>query len=107
MKPTPTLKAKTSSVPKFSVGTSSLSKSGKTALQKIVKKSDSGAIYTITGAASKSSGVPNRFVKALAMARAEKVKAQLIKLGVKKSKIKISIKVTGSKVTPQTTIKVG
>jgi uncharacterized repeat protein (TIGR02543 family) len=106
VKSTPTLKPKTSPIPKFAAGASSLSKSGKTALQKIVKKSDSGAIYTITGAASKSPGVPNRFVKGLAMARAEKVKAQLIKLGVKKSKIVIKIKITESRVAPQTTIKV-
>jgi uncharacterized repeat protein (TIGR02543 family) len=99
--------ANTSSVPKFSAGTSSLSRSGKTAIQKIVKNSGADATYTITGAASKSPGIPTRFVKALAMARAEKVKAYLIKLGVKKSKIKISIKVTNARVTPQTTIKIG
>lgn len=104
VKPTPTLKPKTSYIPKFSAGASSLTKSGKTALKKIVKTSGADATYTITGAASKSPGIPTRFVKALAMARAEKVKAQLIKLGVKKSKIKIVVKITGSKVTPITSI---
>ena len=73
----------------------------------IVKNSGADATYTITGQAGKSSGVPTRFVRALAIARAEKVKAQLIKLGVKKSKIKIKIKITESRVAPQTTIKVG
>ena len=106
-KPTPTTKPKTSFVPKLTPGSSSLNTAGKAAIQKIVKNSGADATYTITGQAGKSSGVPTRFVRALAIARAEKVKAQLVKLGVKKSKIKIKIKITESRVAPQTTIKVG
>jgi uncharacterized repeat protein (TIGR02543 family) len=104
VKPTPTIKAKTSSVPKFSAGASSLSKSGKTAVQKIVKNSGADATYTIIGEAGKSNGVPARFVKALAMARAEKVKAYLIKLGVKKSNISIKLNIVKHGKTPKTKI---
>jgi uncharacterized repeat protein (TIGR02543 family) len=96
--------AKTSSVPKFAAGASSLSKSGKAAIQKIVKKSGADATYTIIGEAGKSNGVPARFVKALAMARAEKVKAHLLKLGVKKSNITIKLKIVESGITPKTAI---
>jgi len=101
-----TQKVTTSYVPKFQAGSASLTKSGKTTIKKLVKKSGVEATYTITGVASKSFGVPNRFVKALAKLRAEAVKAYLVKLGVKKSKIKIKVKITTSNVIPKTKIKV-
>jgi uncharacterized repeat protein (TIGR02543 family) len=94
-------------LPKFPTGTSVLSGQGLTALKNTVKNSGSTATYTVTGVAGKLPGVPVAYVKELAIARAEKVKAQLVKLGVKKSKIKIKIKITESRVAPQTTIKVG
>jgi len=104
VKPTPTKKPKTSFVPSFSSGSSSISKSGKMAVQKIVTTSGANATYIVIGAASKSPGVPTRLVKALALARAEKVKAYLIKLGVKKSRITIKIDIVKSGSTPKTQI---
>ena len=74
------------------------------AVQKIVTTSGANATYIVIGAASKSPGVPTRLVKALAMARAEKVKAYLIKLGVKKSRITIKIDIVKSGSTPKTQI---
>ena len=102
----PTQKITTNSLPKFQSGSASITKSGQTAIKKIVKGSGVDATYTITGAASKSLGVPNRFVKAFAKLRAEAVRAYLMKLGVKKSKIKIQVKITESSVIPTTKIKV-
>jgi hypothetical protein len=69
-----------------------------------VKNSGADATYTIIGEAGKSNGVPARFVKALAMARAEKVKAYLIKLGVKKSNISIKLNIVKHGKTPKTKI---
>lgn len=100
-----TQKIKTTNMPKFQAGSASLTKSGKTSIKKIVKKSGVDAIYTITGVAGKSFGLPNRFVKAFAKLRAEAVKAYLVKLGVNKSKIKIEVKITESNVVPKTKIK--
>jgi len=97
----------TSYAPKFPVGSASLAKVGQKAIKRIVKKSGVEATYTIIGAASKRVGVPIGFVKALAKLRAESVKAQLIKLGVKYSNIKITIKISESSVIPLTKIKVG
>lgn len=98
---------KTSFAPVFPAGSGSLTKASKSALKKIVKTSGTEVTYTITGAASKSVGVPTRFVKALAKARAAKVKAYLIKLGVKESNIIIKTKITEPTVAPKTKIKVG
>jgi len=103
----PVVATVTSYAPKFPIGSASLAKVGQKAIKKIVKKSGTGAIYTITGAASKRSGVPMAFVKALAKLRAEMVKAQLIRLGVKDSNIKVKIKISESSVSPRTKIKVG
>ncbi len=89
---------------KFPAGSSSLTKDGKAAIKKIVRKSGKDAKYTVTGVASKMIGVSDSRVKGLAKARAEKVKAYLIKLGVKKSNIKIKVKILESGITPKTKI---
>jgi hypothetical protein len=91
-------------VAKFSAGSSTMSQSGKTAIKKIVSKSGKDATYTITGVAGKVAGVTDAKVKALAKARAEKVKTYLIKLGVKKSNISIKIKILSPGITPKTKI---
>jgi len=75
-------------------------------LKKTVEKAGTEAKYTVTGAAGKSFGVPTRFVKALAASRAAKLKAYLLKLGVKESNIIINVKITEFRVTPITKIKV-
>jgi outer membrane protein OmpA-like peptidoglycan-associated protein len=91
-------------VAKFPAGSSTMSQTGKTAIKKIVSKSGKDATYTITGVAGKIAGVTDAKVKALAKARAEKVKTYLIKLGVKKSKISIKIKILSPGITPKTKI---
>jgi outer membrane protein OmpA-like peptidoglycan-associated protein len=48
--------------------------------------------------------VPDSYVKGLAKARAEKVKAYLVKLGVKKSSISVKVKIVASGITPKTEI---
>ena len=98
----PAKTAITSSAAKFTSGSSVLTKSGKKAIKKIVNKAGKDAEYIVTGIASKSTGVPNSNVKALAKARAAKVKAYLIKLGVKKSNITVKIKIVDSGVIPKT-----
>ena len=69
-----------------------------------MKKAGKDAKFTVTGVASKMIGVPNSSVKALAKARAAKVKAYLVKLGVKKTNISIKIKIVDSGMTPKTKI---
>ncbi len=91
-------------VAKFPAGSSTMSQTGKTAIKKIVSKSGKDATYTITGVTGKVAGVTDAKVKALAKARAEKVKTYLIKLGVKKSNISIKIKILSPGITPKTKI---
>ncbi len=89
---------------KFSVGSSVISQTGKTAIKKIVSKSGKDAKYTVTGVATKVAGVSDSRVKGLAKARAEKVKAYLIKLGVKKANITIKVKIVESGIASKTSI---
>lgn len=96
--------AVTSYSAKFSASSSVLTAAGKKAVSKIVKKSGKNAKYTVTGVAGKVIGVPDSKVKALAKSRAEKIKAYLIKLGVKKSNITIKIKIIDSGILPKTKI---
>jgi hypothetical protein len=76
-------------------------------MKMIVKNAGTEATYTVTGAAGKLPGVPTAYVEALAQSRAEKLKAHLIKLGVRESRIIIRIKITELRVIPKTKIKVG
>ena len=89
---------------KFGASSSVLTTTGKNEIKKIVKKAGKNAKYTVTGTASKSSGVPISKVKARANSRAASVKAYLIKLGVKKSNITIKIAIMASGITPKTKI---
>jgi uncharacterized repeat protein (TIGR02543 family) len=88
----------------FSAGSSVVTQTSKTAIKKMVSKSGKDAKFTITGIATKSTGVPDSRVKGLAKARAEKVSAYLVKLGVKKSNITIKVKIVASGITPKTDI---
>ena len=94
-------------LPRFPTSISALPTQGSAVLKSILKKSGSAAIYTVTGVAGKLPGVPIAHVKALAKVRAEKMKATLIKLGVKKSNIKIKIEITELRVIPRMKISVG
>lgn len=91
-------------VAKFSSGSSTLSQSGKSAIKKIVSKAGKAGSYEITGIAGRVSGVKDLYVKALAKARAEKVKTYLISLGVKKANISIKIKIVSPGIIPKTKI---
>ena len=102
----PVVATVTNYAPKFPIGSASLAKVGQKTIKKIVKKYGIEAKYTVVGGASKRTGVPMAFVKALAKLRAERVKAQLIKLGVKESNITIKTKVTDLHVSPKTKITV-
>jgi uncharacterized repeat protein (TIGR02543 family) len=94
----------TSSVAKFPSGTSTLTKDGKAAIKKLVIKSGKDATFAITGVTTKVIGVSDSRTKALAKARAKKVKAYLVKLGVNKSNISVEIKIVESGVIPKTKI---
>jgi uncharacterized repeat protein (TIGR02543 family) len=90
---TPKKTAISSYAAKFSTGSSVIPQTGKAAISKIVSKSGKDAKYTVTGVATKVAGVPDSHVKGLAKVRAEKVKAYLIGIGVKKSNISIAVKI--------------
>jgi len=101
---TQTKTATTSYSAVFSAGSSVVTQTSKTVIKKMVSKAGKDAKFTITGVATKSTGVPDSLVKGLAKARAEKVSAYLIKLGVKKSNITIKVKIVASGITPKTDI---
>ena len=88
----------------FPAGSSVITKSTESAIKKMVSKSGKSAMFTVTGVATKATGVPDSYVKGLAKARAEKVKAYLVKLGVKKSSISVKVKIVASGITPKTEI---
>ena len=88
----------------FSAGSTVITRAGKAEIKKIVSKTGKGATYTVTGVASKFAGVPDSRTKALAKARAERVKAYLIQLGVNKSNISIKVEIVKSGVKPKTKI---
>jgi uncharacterized repeat protein (TIGR02543 family) len=94
-------------LPRFPTSNSALPTQGSAVLKGIIKKSGSSATYTVTGVAGKLPGVPISYVKALAKVRAERLQANLIKLGVKKSNIKIKIEITELRVIPISKISVG
>jgi hypothetical protein len=96
-------KLKTSTI-QFASSSTSLSKESKAAIKASVKKAGKNAKYVVNGSAGLTSGVPVKYVKALAKQRAKVVKSYLLKLGVKKSNISIKIKVVKRGVTPKTKI---
>jgi outer membrane protein OmpA-like peptidoglycan-associated protein len=91
-------------MPKFARGTTTLTDAGVTAIKNIAKNAGADATFTVTGVAGKLPGVPTAYVEALALSRAEKLKAYFIKLGVKESNITVKIKVTEPGVIPKTKI---
>jgi len=96
--------ATTSYAAQFPAGSSVITKSTESAIKKMVSKSGKSATFTVTGVATKATGVPDSYVKGLAKARAEKVKAYLVKLGVKKSNISIKTRILESGISPKTKI---
>jgi uncharacterized repeat protein (TIGR02543 family) len=91
-------------LPRFATGSTVLTNACKAAIKKIFKNSGAKAQYAITGVAGMLPGVTKASVELLAAKRAAKVKAYLVKLGVKASSITITIKITKIKVIPKTSI---
>ena len=91
----------------FAYSSLALSQDSKAGIRKLVKKAGKKTDYVITGSAGAVAGVPSFYVKTLAIKRAGVVKAYLVRLGVKKSNIKIKVKITQMRETPKTKIKAG
>lgn len=89
---------------KFSTSSLVLTKANKAALKKLVKSSGKDASYVVTGTAGRLPGVTEAHVKNLAKLRANVVKTYLVKLGVKKSNIKVKAKVVNQGIVPKTKI---
>jgi len=86
----------------FSTGNSAITSAQKTALKKVVTTSGKTATFQITAAAGKLPGVSDKAVQALATKRGQAVTAYLVKLGVKKSNITITVKITKLGIVPKT-----
>jgi uncharacterized repeat protein (TIGR02543 family) len=86
----------------FPARSKALTKAHKAALKKSVTTSGKDATYVVTGTAGLLPGITTAQAKRLAKARANAVKAHLVKLGVKKSKITIKTKVTNQGIAPKT-----
>jgi outer membrane protein OmpA-like peptidoglycan-associated protein len=88
----------------FASGTSVLGASAKLAIKAAVKKAGKRAKYKVTGYAGTLTGVDNALSKQLATNRANAVKTYLVKLGVKKSSIKVTAKVFKTSKLPKSKI---
>lgn len=100
----PTTFTVTSYEVKFAAGSSVITQDHKTAFKKIVSKSGKMATFTVIGVAAKVLGVSDSLAKVMAKARAEKIRAYFMNLGVKKSAISIKVKIVNSGVAPKTNI---
>jgi hypothetical protein len=89
---------------RFAAGSSVLTQAHKTAIKKIVSKSGKMATFTVIGVAAKVVGVPDSLARLMAKARAEKIRAYFMNLGVKKSAISIKVKIVDSGVAPKTNV---
>ena len=89
---------------KFSTSSLVLTKANKAALKKLVKSSGKDASYVVTGTVGRLPGATEAQVKNLAKLRANVVKTYLVKLGVKKSSIKVKAKVVNQGIVPKTKI---
>jgi hypothetical protein len=88
----------------FTYGKGTLSKKQKLRIKKAVTASGKNARYEITGGVGDILNVTTKREKALAMKRANVVKAYLVKLGVKKSNITTKIRIYKPGVAPKTKI---
>lgn len=78
----------------FPSGSSILTKVQKATIRKAVAIYGTDATFLVTGTAGKLPGVSDMSVRSLAKKRAEAVKSYLVKLGVDKSKVTISLKIS-------------
>lgn len=90
----------------FSSGSKALAISAQTEIKKLVTKSGSEAKYTIIAAASMVRGLPKSFVSNLAKSRAAKIRAHLIKLGVRSEDISIKLVINKQGLAPASKITV-
>jgi uncharacterized repeat protein (TIGR02543 family) len=88
----------------FSTSSIVLTKANKSALKKLANSSGKDASYVVTGTAGRLPGVTEAQVKNLAKLRANVVKTYLVKLGVKKSNIKIKTKIVNQGIVPKTKV---
>jgi uncharacterized repeat protein (TIGR02543 family) len=86
----------------FPARSKALTKAHKAALKKSVTTSGKDATYVVTGTAGLLPGVTAAQAKTLAKARANAVKAYLVKLGVFKANITVKTKVTNQGIAPKT-----
>ena len=86
----------------FPTGSSDLTKSQKTKIKKAVATAGKNASFRVTGTAGKLLGVSDSTVQLLAKKRGQAVKAYLIKLGVKKSRVTVKLKITELGIVPKT-----
>ena len=87
---------------RFSTSSTVLTQAHKNALRKSVKASGIDATYVVTGTAGFLPGVTEAQVKKLARMRATIVRTYLVKLGVNKANISITIKTTNQGIVPKT-----
>lgn len=82
-------------------GSSVLTKKMKATIRRTVALAGTDARYIVTGAAGRIPGLPTWQVRALAKHRADKVRRYLVKLGVRKSTIKVRTKIFPVGVAPK------
>lgn len=90
----------------FSSGSKNLATSAQTEIRKLITKSGPEAKYTISASATMVRGLPRSFVSNLAKARAAKIRAYLVKLGIRSEDISINLTVNKSGKSPAAKITV-
>lgn len=90
----------------FSSGSKALATSAQTEIKKLITKSGPQAQYTISASATMVRGMPRSFVANLAKARAAKIRAYLVKLGIRNEDISIKLTVNKIGQSPATKITV-
>ena len=87
----------------FPLGSSVLTKDQKAAIKKALASSGSDVSFIVTGTAGKLPGISDRWVKALAKARANAIKAYLVSLGVSRASVTTQSSTTEIGVVPKST----
>lgn len=88
----------------FATGSSKLSKSAKSTLQKMVAKSGTNANFAVIGSAGKIPGVPKRYVNSLASKRSQVIARYLVSLGVANSKVETIVISQNAGIKPISTV---
>ena len=88
----------------FATGSSKLSKSAKSTLQKMVAKSGTNANFAVIGSAGKIPGVPKRYINSLASKRSQVIARYLVSLGVANSKVETIVISQNAGIKPISTV---